>query len=117
MEHAYVGASDRPRDGATSANRHNQVRARRPRRRSPVIPEIVGSQTATRYLRELGPAVVILGPAATARDLNAARVRFMLPHATVLALSADLFGYAWPEPEGELSVSLRARDSGRFIHC
>ena len=55
-----------------------------------VIPEIVDSQTATRYLRELGPAVVILGPAATARDLNAARVRFMLPHATVLALSADL---------------------------
>jgi hypothetical protein len=60
-----------------------------------IVAEISDLKTADQRLRELAPDVVILGAAATAGTLNAARVRSMLPRARVLALSADftqLFG-------------------------
>jgi DNA-binding NarL/FixJ family response regulator len=60
-----------------------------------IIAEISDLEIAGRRLRDLAPDVVILGAAATAGTLNAARVRSMLPRARVLALTADftqLFG-------------------------
>jgi DNA-binding NarL/FixJ family response regulator len=60
-----------------------------------IIAEIADPETAANCLRDLAPDVVIIGPAANARTLNAALVRLMLPRAKVLALSADftqLFG-------------------------
>ena len=60
-----------------------------------IIAEIADPEIAAKYLLDLAPDVVIIGPAANARNLNAAGVHLMLPRAKVLALSADftqLFG-------------------------
>jgi hypothetical protein len=60
-----------------------------------IIAEIADLETAAERMLDLAPDVVIIGPAATSRNLSAARVRSMLPRARVLALSADftrLFG-------------------------
>lgn len=60
------------------------------RARMSIIAEIADPETAAKRLRHLAPDVVIIGPAATARTLDAARVRSMLPRVRVLTLSADL---------------------------
>jgi DNA-binding NarL/FixJ family response regulator len=60
-----------------------------------IIAEIADPDTTAECLHDLAPDVVIIGPAANARNLNAAIIRSMLPRAKVLALSADftqLFG-------------------------
>lgn len=55
-----------------------------------IVAEIADPQIAALSLRDLAPDVVIIGPAADHEPLSAALVRSMLPHARVLALSADL---------------------------
>jgi hypothetical protein len=67
-----------------------------------IIAEIPDPETAAERLRYLAPDIVIIGPAANTRRFNAARVRLMLPHARVLALSADFSQVLGP---GEADVS------------
>jgi hypothetical protein len=67
-----------------------------------IIADIADLETAAEHLRDLAPDVVIVGPAANTRGLNAAQVRLMLPHAQVLALSADFSQVLGP---GEADVS------------
>lgn len=67
-----------------------------------IVAELADPESACKRLRELAPDVVIVGPADTAQPLNAARIRAMLPHARVLALSADLTRLLGPG-EGDIA--------------
>jgi hypothetical protein len=60
----------------------------RSRVRAATLTELADGQQASVRLREIGPDVVILGPAA--EYLDATAVRTILPHARVLTVSADL---------------------------
>ena len=73
-----------------------------------IIAEIADPETGAKCLRDLAPDVFIIGPAANARTLNAARVRLMLPRAKVLALSADFTQLFGP---GEDDVTVFAPDT------
>jgi DNA-binding NarL/FixJ family response regulator len=55
-----------------------------------IVAEIADPESASKRLCELAPDVVIIGFSGIAQPLNAAAVRALLPHATVLVLSADL---------------------------
>ena len=52
------------------------------------VTELAGLQNAAVRLREIGPDVVIVGPAA--RWMDATLIRTILPHAQVLTVSGDL---------------------------
>jgi hypothetical protein len=52
------------------------------------VTELAGLQDAAVRLREIGPDVVLVGPAA--QRMDATPIRTILPHAQVLTVSADL---------------------------
>lgn len=66
-----------------------------------IVAELADPESACERLRELAPDVVIAGPDDTARPLNVALIRVMLPRARVLALSADLTRLLGPD-EGDI---------------
>ena len=55
-----------------------------------IVADIAEAKGACRQLRDLAPDIVIVGPAGASSRLTAELVRSLLPHAQVLALSADL---------------------------
>ncbi len=56
----------------------------------PIVAELTDADSAYARLRALAPDIVIIGPSAGPRPVDAALVRALLPNARVLALSADL---------------------------